>query len=240
MSPEPRASPFIVTIDGPAGAGKSTTARAVARRLGFVHLDSGALYRAYTYVALRLDLVRRDGSLDHAGLPSLLGEAPQPRIRAGKMEILWRGRVLDRRLRTPRVTAAVSAVAALREVRERVNRTLRALATSHGPGFVCEGRDMGSQVYPDAALKIFLTADPYERARRRLRERGRPATRKAVEEEARRLLARDARDATREASPFRRPPGAVDVDTTHLRPAAQVARIVELACARGAPRAKLP
>lgn len=238
MSPAFRASPFIVTIDGPAGAGKSTTARDVARRLGFAHLDSGSLYRGYTFVALRLGLVRSDGSVDTRRLPLLFARAPEARIRGGKLEIRFQRRVLDRRLRAVRVTGAVSAIAALPQVRARVNRTLRALAASHAGGVVCEGRDIGSQVFPDASLKIFLTADPRERARRRLRERGRRRTRGALAEETRRLLARDTRDATRAASPFRRPRGAVDVDTTHLTPAAQVARIVELARARGAGRAK--
>lgn len=227
-------TPFVLTIDGPAGSGKSTTAREVARRLGFAHLDSGALYRAFTYAALRLGLVRRGGEVDLERLPELLEQPIKARIRGRTLEISLRGKALDRTLRSQRVTAAVSAVSAVPEVRLRVNEALRAAAERHHGGVVCEGRDIGSKVFPGADLKIFLTADPRERARRRLKQRGDKVTEAALDEETERLLERDRRDASRAASPFRRPDDAVDIDTTSLGPDEQVARIVELARVRGA------
>lgn len=228
------AEPFIITIDGPAGSGKSTSAREVARRLGFAHLDSGALYRAYTFAALRLGLVRADGGVERSRLRALFAQPIEAEIRGRELRIYFQGKRLNRRLRSEEVTAAVSTVSALSEVRGKVNATLRSLARGRGGGIVCEGRDIGSQVYPKANLKIFLTADPRERARRKLRERGDGIALEAVKREARRLLARDERDARRKASPFRRPPDAVDLDTTGLSPGQQASRIVELARARGA------
>jgi cytidylate kinase len=227
---------FVITIDGPAGAGKSSTAREVARRLGYAHLDSGALYRAYTFAALRAGAVRPDGRVDPARIPEILAAPVEAEIRGRALRIRYAGRTLDRRLRTPAVTAAVSAVSAIPEVRRRVNETLRALARAHAGGIVCEGRDIGSQVYPEAPLKVFLTASAEERARRRLLERGEPVTPERLEAERRALTARDERDARRAASPFRRPPDALDLDTTHLTRDEQVARILAWARERGAPR----
>lgn len=227
--------PFVVTIDGPAGSGKSSTAREVARRLRFAHLDSGALYRAFTHAALERGVARPDGAVESERLPELLAEPIEARVRDRGLEIAYRGKRLDAELRSDRVTAAVSAVSALPEVRARVNEAVRDAAARHGGGVVCEGRDIGAHVFPDAELKIFLSADPRERARRRLRERGESLEPEAVEAEVQRLLERDRRDAERRASPFRRPADAVDVDTTALTPDEQADRIVRLARSRGAP-----
>ena len=228
---------FVVTIDGPAGSGKSTTAREIARRLGYAHLDSGSLYRAYTHAALDLGLLRPGTDLDHRRLDELLRAPIDARIAERTLEITFRGTMLRNELRSDAVTAAVSAVSAIPEVRRKVNDTLRKAARAHGGGLVAEGRDAGSAVFPKAELKVFLTAEPEERARRRLHERGAPVSERDLEEEVRRLLERDRRDAARAASPFRRPQDAVDLDTTHLAPDEQAARIVEWARERGAPAA---
>lgn len=230
-------SAFVVTIDGPAGSGKSTTAREVARRLGYAHLDSGSLYRAYTHAALTLGLLRPNGELERGRLDELLSAPMEARIRDRTLEIEFRGTTLTSELRSDAVTAAVSTVSAIPDVRRKVNDALRRAARAHGGGVVGEGRDVGSAVFPEADLKVFLTAEPEERARRRLRERGAGVHERAVQEEARRLLERDRRDAARTASPFRRPADAVDLDTTRLTPDEQAARIVEWARERGAPAA---
>lgn len=226
---------FVVTIDGPAGSGKSTTAREVARRLGYAHLDSGSLYRAYTHAALDLGLLRPDGDLDRRRLDELLRAPIEARIAERTLEIAFRGVTLRAELRSDAVTSAVSTISAIPEVRRKVNDALRKAASAHGGGVVGEGRDVGSAVFPTADLKVFLTAEPEERARRRLRERAASVSEQAVQEEARRLLERDRRDTARTASPFRRPEDAVDLDTTHLNPDEQAARIVEWARERGAP-----
>lgn len=225
---------FVVTIDGPAGSGKSTTAREVARRLGYAHLDSGSLYRAYTHAALTLGLLGADGRVERDRLEELIRAPIEARIRERTLEIRLRGAPLRSELRSDAVTGAVSTISAFPDVRRMVNDALRGVAREHGGGVVCEGRDIGSAVFPKADLKVFLTARPQERARRRLRERGAAVSDPAVEEEARRLLERDRRDAARAASPFRRPGDALDLDTTRLTPDAQAARIVEWARARGA------
>lgn len=173
----------VVVIDGPAASGKSSTAAWVAAELEFLHVDSGALYRAET--------ARRLGISD---------------------------------IRSPDVTAAVSAVAQEPAVRDRVNAEVRRIAESDN--VVVDGRDMGSVVFPDAQLKIFLIADPWERARRRLHQRlGRAAADPEIAAETRELVARDARDATNTVQARE----AVLIDTTYLTQAEQVQRIVALA-----------
>lgn len=222
----------IIAIDGPAASGKSSTARAVAEALGFGHLDSGALYRAITHVALEeaaragvdnplalaFDSVLRraeDRGLmlqpDGAGFTSYLDGAPA-----------------DAELRTPLVTSHVSAVSAVPVVREWVNAKLRELARA-GVGVVVDGRDIGTVVFPDAELKVFLTASPEARARRRLEQRGWLADADELAREAERLALRDRADATRSVAPLRRADDAMEVDTTSMTFAEQVREITEAA-----------
>jgi cytidylate kinase len=215
----------VVTIDGPAGSGKSSTAREVAERLGFRHLDSGALYRAITYALLEdgvpvdewpsltvTDLDRYPIRLD-----------PKP----GGFELSLAGRPLGPELRAATVTERVSLAARVPAVRAWLLDQQR---RAGGPGgLVADGRDMGSVVFPDAEVKVFLTADLRERARRRiLQDTGREPDARAVEAEASRIAARDRTDAEREASPLRRPVGAVVLDTTSLTMDEQVAHVVGL------------
>ncbi len=217
---------MIVAIDGPAGSGKSSTARAVARRLGFHHLDSGALYRAATWAALQHGVPEREwDELDGATLDrfelraAFVGDAV--RVWCGEREI-------TREIRAPDVTAHVSGVAAIAAVRDWVNARLRAIAAS--TDVVTEGRDIGTVVFPDADLKVFLVADPEARARRRLREHGVDSPTPAeLRAEIGRLATRDRLDSERAVAPLRRPRDAVVVDTTRLGFEEQVERIVRLA-----------
>lgn len=220
---------MIVTIDGPAGAGKSSTARAVARRLGFRHLDSGAFYRAITYAALRAGIPAEAWpSLDPARLDAL-GVASRPTD--GGYDFYMGGARITAEIRSPEVDAHVSRMASVPAVRDWLFGQLRAAA--QGGDLVADGRDMGTVVFPDAELKIFLTADPETRARRRLAQRGEHAPgEERVREEARRLLERDRLDAEREAAPLRRADDAVLLDTSSLTLEEQVERVVELIRAR--------
>lgn len=217
----------LVTLDGPAGVGKSSTARAVAAELGYRYLDSGALYRAVTLGLVTAGIPVADWEgLTEAQLQAL-GVTVRPS--AEGVEILLAGApVPDADLRTPQVTGLVSSAARVPAVRGWL-WSAQQQAASEGR-LVSDGRDMGSVVFPDAGTRVFLVADPLERARRRLLDHGVAAPMDAeVEAEAARLAARDHADATRPLSPLVRPEGAHEIDTTHLTFEEQVARVVELA-----------
>lgn len=216
----------IVTLDGPAGVGKSTTAREVARRLGWRYLDSGALYRAVAFALLSRGVPPEAWSaLDREALDAL-GLSVRPDEQA--LAILLDGHRLEPELRTPDVTAAVSRVAKIPVVRRWLLDTQR-LAGSHGR-LVADGRDMGTVVFPDAGTKVYLTADPDERARRRLGDHGvtNPG-RDELEAERAKLEERDRVDMEREVSPLRPAPDAVHLDTTELDFESQVRDVVRLA-----------
>lgn len=199
---------MVIAIDGPAGAGKSTVARAVADALGFTYLDSGAMYRC-------VGLAAAEQSRPPAAV------APELRIELGE-RILCDGRDVTEAIRTPVVSEAASVAAADPVVREAVVAHQRRLV-GHGD-WVAEGRDIGTVVAPDAALKVFLTADPRERARRRAAELGADVELVLAEQSL-----RDERDSAREHSPLRPAPGAVVLDTSGLDIEQVVARIAGLA-----------
>lgn len=223
---------MIIAIDGPAGSGKSSTARAVARALGFRHLDSGALYRALTLAALREGIPAASWHDFRPEDAEALGVRAEPV--GARFRFLPPGVEVEDALRAPAVNAHVSRMAASPGVRAYTLRTLRGLAGAHD--VVTDGRDMGTVVFPDAALKVFMVADPRERARRRLLERGQNDPDEAeLDVEVRRLLERDRIDSERSAAPLRQARDAVPIDTTRLRFQDQVDAIVRLARERGAP-----
>ena len=215
----------MVTLDGPAGSGKSSTAREVARRLGFRHLDSGALYRALTYALL-------DRGTDPVGWSALRPEelaALDVRMEptASGYRVLVDGApVDDDALRSPRVTDHVSHLAGLPAVRDLLLDLQRDAGRSGR--LVADGRDMGTVVFPDADLKVYLVADLRERARRRLKERhGAEPAAPDVTREAGAIAARDRRDSERAASPLRRADDAWELDTTGRTFEEQVQAIVQ-------------
>jgi len=225
----------VLAIDGPSASGKSTTARAVAEAIGFAHLDSGALYRGVTLVALR-EAARR-GQANEAPLAVLDAETI---LRAAEDRGLMlqpdgagfaaylEGEPVDAEIRGARVTSSVSAVSAVPVVREWVNTHLRAMVRA-GRDVVVDGRDIGTVVFPDADLKIFLTASPQARAGRRISQRGIQVQPEGLDAEAAALAARDHADSTRAVAPLRAAGDAVHLDTTTMDFAEQVRVIVDRA-----------
>ena len=214
-----------VAIDGPAGSGKSSTAREVARRLDYLHVDSGAFYRALTHALQDSGVpVENWDGLEAEELDRL---AVRGEPGNGKVRMKIGDRVVADELRTPNVNAHVSHVARIPAVRSWLMGRLRALGQV--ADVVVDGRDIGTVVFPDAELKVFLVADPEVRARRRLREQGTDAPdREALLAEIGRLRARDRADSERETAPMKPAADAVHVDTTALTFDEQVAAILEL------------
>ncbi len=210
---------MVIAIDGPAGAGKSSVARAVAAALGFTYLDSGAMYRCVALAG-----IERDADLDDAGAMGAL--SCSLRIDLDGERVALDGRDVSAAIREPEVTEASSCVSVHPPVREALVAAQRRLIEAGR--YVAEGRDIGTVVSPEAPLKIFLTANAEERARRRAAQTG--------EDEAAELVAqreRDERDETREHSALRAAPDAVEIDTTGLTLGEVVSRIVGLARERG-------
>lgn len=225
----------VIAIDGPSASGKSSTARAVAEALGFAHLDSGALYRGVTLVALR-EAARRgrpgEDPLNLLDPETILRTAEDRGLMlqpdgAGFAAYL-EGEPVDAAIRAPDVTARVSAVSAVPVIREWVNTRLRAMVRA-GRQVVVDGRDIGTVVFPDADLKIFLTATPEARAGRRVNQRGLSVDPTRLEAEAEALAARDRADSSRAVAPLRAADDAVPLDTTSLTFSEQVRVILELA-----------
>ena len=225
----------VIAIDGPAASGKSSTAGLVAQRLGWAHLDSGALYRALTLAAI--DNLGEGGRRKGEAWPAsqvidlaerlpvrlvLIGDEFKPEVAGADVEEAIRGE---------RVTRYVSVLAAIPDVRTWVNtQQRRAVEGGSGrQGVVVDGRDIGTVVFPEAPLKIFLTATAHERARRRLYQRGQEVDVDLVKRESQALAARDAADSNRRVAPLKAADDAVLLDTTTLTLEEQVAHVVELA-----------
>jgi len=219
-----RSRGFVLAIDGPAGSGKSTTARLCAARLRFLHLDTGAMYRAVTLKVIRTHTDIADGyELAQMLKTTRVGVEWD---RAG-MRVLLDGRDVSEAIRTPEVSGFVSEVSAIPEVRHKMVAEQRRVAS--GQAVVCEGRDIGSVVFPDADLKIFLECEAGERARRRRLELAQNGTDISSKTVLANLVKRDRIDSGREVSPLRRMPDAVLVDTSGLTIEEQVAVVCDLA-----------
>jgi len=210
---------MIITIDGPAGAGKSSAAKVLAKRLGFEFLDTGAMFRAVTLLGLRAGMDLRDQTALARLIAGMRLEMPP----GGRVSV--NGEDVTGLLRTPEITAGSSPIAESRVVREHLAALQRKLA--EGRDMVCEGRDQGTVVFPDAACKFFLVADPAERARRRQREM---ASRGQVFDMAEVLSVqqeRDRRDSERDVAPMVPAPDAIVLDSTRLSLDEVVARMEE-------------
>jgi cytidylate kinase len=212
----------VITIDGPAGSGKSTVSRALAARLQYLYLDTGALYRALAYKALKNNL-----DMNHPGELAKLCSTTEVTLKNvnGKMTVWVDGEDVGEKIRTEEVGLAASVISAFPVVREKLF-SLQREAGADG-GIVAEGRDMGSVVFPDADFKFYLDADPEERIRRRhdeLAVKNVAAERSAV---SRDMKARDAQDANRKIAPLTPAPGAVVIDSTSLTVSEVLRKILE-------------
>ena len=196
---------MIVTIDGPAGAGKSTAARALARVLGFDYLDTGAMFRAVAFAATRAGVPLTD----EAGLSRLLADV---RLEMADGRVSLDAEDVSGHIRTPEISAGSSVVAASAVVRPRLAALQRRIVA--GRDFVCEGRDQGTVVFPDAGCKFFLTADAEERLRRRAEDLFSRGTAVEIDVLRREQAERDHRDSHRELAPLRPAADAILVDST--------------------------
>jgi cytidylate kinase len=215
----------IIAIDGPAGAGKTTAARNLAEKLGFVYLDTGATFRA-----VALQAIRKGVSLDDERALTSLAERCDISFGGDRFEkILLDGEDVSRAIREPPVALASSRVAVHPRVRARLVELWRRIGASGG--VILEGRDIGTEVFPDAEIKFFLDAGKGERASRRVREQGQgtAVTFEGVKQE---LETRDETDRNRAHSPLRRADDAILVDTTHLTPDETLAVLLKEARAR--------
>ena len=209
----------VITIDGPAGAGKSTVAKQTAEKLGISYLDSGAIYRAITWYMLRAGIPAEESSALEAALGGMFFEIKQG-------VIFVNGKNLSKEIRTAEIDKNVSAYSALKIVRDSILGIQRAQAKN---GLVADGRDMGTTVYPNADLKIFLTASAEERSKRRYEERmakGESADYNTILEQ---VLARDKYDTNREVSPLKPADDCVVIDSTQMSAEQVVSEIVRLA-----------
>lgn len=224
------AKALVIAVDGPAGAGKSTVAQAVAKRLGYVYIDTGAMYRALTLQAARCGVSPEDGQ----GLVRLLQNTDIRLVNhpddKGKNRVLLNGEDVTEAIRSPDVSQAVSKVASHPEVRKHMVRMQQALAAEGG--VVMDGRDIGTTVLPNAELKVYLTADASARAERRWRELRAAGHDADLEDVYKSILERDRQDKERAESPLRAADDAVVIDSTNCPIDEVVNKVLELVAER--------
>ncbi len=225
-------NPLVVTIDGPAAAGKSTTARAVARHLGCLYLDSGAMYRAF---GLKVDRLGLSSSLGDAARIADLARATTIGF-AGPRDlpaVVLDGVTLGDEIRTPRASEMASRVAAIPSVRARMADLQRAIAAQES--LVAEGRDMGTVLFPDATVKIFLVASVDERSRRRQKELAARGVEQALDTVRAEIEARDRRDRERDIAPLVPAADATVVDTSGMTVDEQIQAVLRAVASRVGP-----
>ena len=213
---------FIVAIDGPAGSGKSTSAKLVAQRLNFLYIDTGAMYRAITFLAMKNKILS-----DHEEV-SKLARSCKMKVEFidGKTEIHVDGVDLSAEIRSPDVNSHVSDISKIAGVRDALVKKQRAMAAEN-EGVVMEGRDIGTVVFPDADLKIYLTASIHERSHRRAKEFAEQGKKIAVESVRYNLVQRDKIDSTRAVAPLSKAQDAIEVDTSNVTIKEQVEIILQ-------------
>ncbi len=213
---------MVIAIDGPAGSGKSTTAKNVAEKLGFIHINTGAMYRGIALKCIQEDVNMEDA----AQLNHLLTHTKFEFAAEGELALFMDGVDISAEITSVEVTDFVSQVSAISEVREKLVQFQREMA--EGLNVVLEGRDIGTVVFPNADHKFFLVADIHERARRRKKEMEAKGEVVSLEELTAEMLERDRKDSTRKHSPLKKAEDAVEIDTTGISIEEQVNRIVEI------------
>lgn len=219
---------IIVAIDGYSSSGKSTMARELARRTGYVYVDSGAMYRAVTLYAIRNGLVDANNNID---VPALVEALPlinvsfAPAGSDGIQHTLLNGEDVETAIRDMQVSALVSPVAVIPEVRARLTAMQKDFG--HDRGIVMDGRDIGTTVFPDAELKVFVAASPEERARRRFKELTEKGEKVSYDEVYANVVERDRIDTTRAVSPLRRAEDAIDLDNGSMTREEQMDWLIE-------------
>ncbi|HHD83060.1 (d)CMP kinase [candidate division WOR-3 bacterium] len=218
---------MIVAIDGPSASGKSTTAIALSRELDFLYIDTGAMYRAYTLMAIRLKIPLEN----EMAVSALKGQVKIELVnRPEGMLVMLNGEDVSKEIRKDYISKSVSIVSSYKQVREKMVELQRKMGDNQA--VICEGRDIGTVVFPNADLKIFMTADIKERARRRQRDLLKLNINKELDEIERDLAKRDHLDSSREISPLKRAENAVLIDTTFMTFKEQVNFIKELILAK--------
>ena len=219
---------ITIAIDGYSSCGKSTMAKDLARRIGYIYVDTGAMYRAVTLFALRHDLFNADGSVKSAELQALMPEIAisfKFNAATGRPDTYLNGELVEDKIRGMEVSSHVSPIAALPFVREALVAQQKAMGRNKG--IVMDGRDIGTVVFPDAELKIFVTASPAVRAQRRydeLKGKGQPADYDAI---LKNVEERDYIDTHREVSPLRKADDAIELDNSHMTIAEQDAWLMQ-------------
>ncbi len=214
---------IIVALDGYSSSGKSTMARELARRVGYVYVDSGAMYRAVTLYAIRHDMVNPDSTIKTAELVKALPDINvsfAPAGADGVQHTLLNGEDVESLIRDMKVSSLVSPVAVIPEVRERLTAMQQAFGKERG--IVMDGRDIGTTVFPDAELKVYVCTDAEERARRRFKELKEKGSDVSFEEVLANVKERDRIDSTREVSPLRKADDAIELDNGKMSPDEQM------------------
>lgn len=219
---------IIIAIDGTSSSGKSSFARKIAAKLGYVYVDTGAMYRAVTLYAMRSGIISADGNIDVARLIGRLPDAaiefrPDPEI--GGNDVYLNGENVEQEIRTIEVSNHVSAVSQIPEVREQLVRMQQRIGAKKG--IVMDGRDIGTVVFPDAELKIFMTADPEIRAMRRYKELLGKGQKVSLEEIIENIRKRDLTDTVRAVSPLKKAPDALILDNSRMSIDEQMAWVDE-------------
>ena len=228
MNTESNTKKIVIAIDGFSSCGKSTFAKAIASKLGYIFIDTGAMYRAVTLYALQRGAISESGEVDAAAVVALLGEVDitfKFNPERGASDIYVNGEFSEDKIRGIEVSNCVSRVSSIREVREKLVAMQQQMG--HDRGVVMDGRDIGTVVFPDAELKIYMTADARVRAERRYAELKAKGDDVTLDEILKNVISRDNADMTREISPLRRADDAIELDNSQMSVEEQMAWFME-------------
>jgi cytidylate kinase len=220
---------ITIAVDGFSSCGKSTLSKALAKKMSYIFIDSGAMYRGVALYCMENNLIQNNIPIEEeiiTSLPEISLEFKKNSLNPDKSDLILNGANVEDKIRTPEIAAQVSKIASIKEVRQKLVEEQRKMGANGG--IVMDGRDIGSVVFPDAELKLFVTADPEIRAARRFKELKEKGITTSFEEVLSNLKERDYLDSTREESPLIKVPEAIVLDTSHLTPEEQLQVAYEL------------